>query len=809
MIKEVYLKNWRTYKEASVEFTKGINFVYGLNGSGKTSLLEAIMYGLYGSDWVKIAGEKLENYQRYEALRKGEETIVQVKFIGRDGREYIVRRTIKGGRSVVDRTRIVQGGRTLARGDKNVTAVVIEALGITPRAFRDLLYVRQGELKDILYDSRRKQKLDELLRLKFMDVLKQALMTFARNFDLKFEGIKRSIHECDAIIRKLEQDIKAKESRIDELKSRIAEYEERVKKLKETIEAYERHRDELEKTINEYRLKMEKLSNLREMIKEKERSLNKLLEEKRYLEKEIESLAELEEEYKRLEEELKEIEPIAKAYSELSSYVETLNQLDGMIKQLKNIIAYEVKEREKLHKSWKEKIAKLSGELEQLRKRLEVLGDEDSLRERLSKLEAVRSELLGRKGMIEDVLELARKGSTGSCPLCMRPLTSSDYARILNHHENELRNISEKLTAVEKEIEELKERLEELRIVKTLMSEKERRLKDEERRLSEEITSKNERIENLKRRLSELERKRKELAEKVKDFDRVKEAYEKYNRLLERKRSLERQLSKLPELREKLERVTSEIAKCKEEITKLRSEARKLERELSDIDIGRLENKLETIKNLIERNRETYEKYAEQLNKYRGEVESLRREIEENMKELEDRRARKQKLSEAYSKVETAVNFARSLSVIIEKAIPEIRSRFIERVNEEVNYLFRELKHKDIYESVSLDENYNIYIRQSDGVELTVNAVSGGEATVLALIVRYAIAKSVLGEPPIFILDEPTEHMDREHLRRFIKWLAKIGTYSQVIITSHIEDFKEVSDRQIHVAMVGNYAVIE
>ncbi|MFN3327577.1 MAG: DNA replication/repair protein RecF [Fervidobacterium pennivorans] len=44
VIKELTVKNFRNFSEHTVQFSDGINVIYGPNGSGKTSILEAVAY---------------------------------------------------------------------------------------------------------------------------------------------------------------------------------------------------------------------------------------------------------------------------------------------------------------------------------------------------------------------------------------------------------------------------------------------------------------------------------------------------------------------------------------------------------------------------------------------------------------------------------------------------------------------------------------------------------------------------------------------------------------------------------------------
>jgi len=49
MIKSITLKNWKSHKETNLKFIKGVNVLLGIMGSGKSSVLDAISYALYGT----------------------------------------------------------------------------------------------------------------------------------------------------------------------------------------------------------------------------------------------------------------------------------------------------------------------------------------------------------------------------------------------------------------------------------------------------------------------------------------------------------------------------------------------------------------------------------------------------------------------------------------------------------------------------------------------------------------------------------------------------------------------------------------
>jgi exonuclease SbcC len=49
MIRSITLNNWKTHKNTKIEFNKGTNLFIGQMGSGKSSIVDAICYALFGS----------------------------------------------------------------------------------------------------------------------------------------------------------------------------------------------------------------------------------------------------------------------------------------------------------------------------------------------------------------------------------------------------------------------------------------------------------------------------------------------------------------------------------------------------------------------------------------------------------------------------------------------------------------------------------------------------------------------------------------------------------------------------------------
>jgi len=61
MISKIRVQNFRSHQDFSLEFKKGITVITGANGSGKTSLIEAIYIALNGKSWRSNFDEILRN----------------------------------------------------------------------------------------------------------------------------------------------------------------------------------------------------------------------------------------------------------------------------------------------------------------------------------------------------------------------------------------------------------------------------------------------------------------------------------------------------------------------------------------------------------------------------------------------------------------------------------------------------------------------------------------------------------------------------------------------------------------------------
>lgn len=257
-IKRLELKNIRSYSELDITFPEGSTLLSGDIGSGKTSVLLGIQFGLFG----------LQPGQKGSSLLKSGEDFASVKLtleIG--GEETIIERTIrqsKSGSITQENNKITLEGIEEEISTSEMRSKVISILGY-PKEFTrksDLLYkftvyTPQEGMKEII-NERPDIRLD-LLRHIF-----------------GIERYKRIKENCTTLIQNIKDSIKVKDAIcLDLSTSKEKLVNERERKIRKT------------KENNDLNLDLINLRKEEGSIKIILNNLSKDLEQKQTLEKEI------------------------------------------------------------------------------------------------------------------------------------------------------------------------------------------------------------------------------------------------------------------------------------------------------------------------------------------------------------------------------------------------------------------------------------------------------------------------------------------------------------------------------------------
>ena len=256
-ISYIELRNIKSYENSGqIKFAKGINSISGQNGTGKSTLLEAIGFALFDS-----RTHTSKNFIR-EGSRNGE---VVVGFVdAQDERVYEVVRSVNGSQGnpyIYD----PEVKKKIVVGKDDVYIWIKEHLRVSPAGdldalFEDAVGVQQGLLTASfqLRPGERKIKFDKLLQVDEYDnvfkwladsekYLKELIaderVTYERlktqladlpKFQQSIRDFLQQIEDSSNKVRKITAEIgevKEKKASFDSLKEKISEFETEIKLL--------------------------------------------------------------------------------------------------------------------------------------------------------------------------------------------------------------------------------------------------------------------------------------------------------------------------------------------------------------------------------------------------------------------------------------------------------------------------------------------------------------------------------------------------------------------------------------------------
>ncbi|WP_300451266.1 SMC family ATPase [Fusobacterium sp.] len=303
-INRIYLENYRIHEKLEVEFDKGINLLLGENGKGKSSILEAIGYALFGSD--------LRGTQK-DAIQYGKKSAkIQVEFTGVDGEEYIVTRKLPGTTSIYRKSN-----------------PELELQGKEDR-IRELCGIK-GDIKDV-YDNVIVAKQNEFIS-SFKATAKDREKTFDKVFNTE---IYREIYDgySKDVEGKYKNEIAIEENSIKSISDIIEDSQE----VKEKLELEEEREKEFEKYLNNLSVELKEIKEKLNQISGTELKIEKINGEIRKSEEVLNNITLQEEKLKKqIEETILAKEIADKNIENHNEYIKTSEILESVKKEKKEL----------------------------------------------------------------------------------------------------------------------------------------------------------------------------------------------------------------------------------------------------------------------------------------------------------------------------------------------------------------------------------------------------------------------------------------------------------------------------------------
>jgi len=304
MIEKVKLRNFISHANTELELEDGVNIFIGQNGSGKTAVIDAITYALYGEHMRK----KNENLVRNGTSEGG----VSVTF-STAGRKFVVERRFNARgklesailREESPTKRLIVSGESKQFGE-TVTGEVEKILGLDYSKIKVASIVQQGELDDIINYNPRDFK-DLLNKIIGIDKLDEA-----------YNNIKDAI---DRFRSKLREEYGYDDEGLDTVHKEIKKYTNEKSEAEKELERINRELNELYGKEKEDKERLEKLEPIREKVKELKTKKETLI---KYARNKVD-------EYRKR---VKDLEDIIKKAREYIEIVQKKGEIEGKIEEL-------------------------------------------------------------------------------------------------------------------------------------------------------------------------------------------------------------------------------------------------------------------------------------------------------------------------------------------------------------------------------------------------------------------------------------------------------------------------------------------
>lgn len=373
IIRRIKLRGIRSWEEGEVNFPEGFIAIVGPKGAGKSSLIDAMEFALFGS-------EAFTEYKRI--IRDGMPSAEVELTVEEVGKTYRIRRgltrTAHGIAQDSSKLSIVVDNKILTRSKaKDLDKDVKTLLKVDRKLLEYTVLTRQEELKALLNmtPKERKNVIDTLLGL---------------------DAFEKAWEELGGIIR-------GKEGYLKNLEETAAKYD---------LEALSQ---EYNKTIDKIDIKNREMENLKRRLKEEKEKLEKLRQEIQKMEEEAKKYFQLKQEIQRQKE-------------QLANEKQRMESINGQIKTLKTLLEKEGKEKEalktKLFDLW-DQIRNNGYQGESSVETLEVFITELDMKVQ----ELMTSISMAQRKIEEETAREKALSGMENCPYCGQPLSTHQAER--------------------------------------------------------------------------------------------------------------------------------------------------------------------------------------------------------------------------------------------------------------------------------------------------------------------------------------------------------------------------------------------
>ena len=745
---ELTLRNYRVFEELDLELPSRVIGIFGVNGAGKSSLVESILFALYGRARTKKDEIRTHGLQT--------ECLVHLVF-EHGGGQYEVRRTIRGRNHQTD-AQLFAGDLQLAAGVTDVDQEIRRLLRMDQQVFRASVFAEQKQL-DAFSDvtaGKRKEMVLRLLGIKPVDEARAVARResrASRDAADQLLGVVADLAELEAALKEAKDVAAEAKARAKVAAAGSKDEEKRSRAAVKAFDVADRERQRVEKLTIEIRTRAEQRVGLVEDRDARATLLRQLVSE-------LEEMPEAQRELTSLE-----------GSEELLRAAERLEQEQAKLARAQVSL-------EKLRAAdLEEALAALGAATADERATADVSARAASEHERATELLAAADDRLARAGEADP---------SEPCPTCGREL-GSGFASYVKHCKEETAAAKRTLAAAAKASREAAAAAGKAgaRLGRAAAAAEIARRSSEDRdRVRSAVSELRAGVDLLKAPFGGVEP---DIEGLRKDVRRTKELEKRVAALEAGRSQLERAETDLAQLEGRIADIDAKLASLTEEAEALsfdpKEHARLLaERDAADVTAAAARD--------AEREALAAQRAADlAAERLTGEVGRAK----ETQARVDERRAEARLLDR--------------VATLLDGFRDHLASRVGPELSHEAEALFRDLTNRE-YDDLRIDPD-ELRIEIADGdTYFPVERFSGSEADLANLALRVAISAHLSrvsgADVGMLVLDEVLGSLDAERKDLMVQTLGRLaGRFHQLFVITHAERVKDQFPASIEVRKTG------
>ncbi len=243
LLNRLVMRNFKRFRNQEILFQDGITGIVGNNGTGKSSIVTAILFALYGLQGTGIDGDHIVS------SLAGPQDVCEVRldFLAGNNEYTVIRKFKRRPSSTLHEATLYMNQRLLASSVQKVGQEVQRIVGMGPGDLRNTIYAGQKELLTLI-ESRAGSRKDWFMQVLGIDYIKRDSMEVLKEIIDARDG---SYREISGRLQELDAD--GVRARIRAFKDNLADAEEEGRRIavaeKSAREALERARKERDRLL--------------------------------------------------------------------------------------------------------------------------------------------------------------------------------------------------------------------------------------------------------------------------------------------------------------------------------------------------------------------------------------------------------------------------------------------------------------------------------------------------------------------------------------------------------------------------------